>query len=136
MKLLYLVPGTFKTINNKCFDQEKGEEFEFVEPGKVKPEIDKLLSHFIVDISDTTKPQKDIIFTFVLDFSHIHPFADGNGKVAVILLDILLVKYGHAPVHINKIKEKNMNDLYKATRHHDLHRKLDKLYEVIDKYST
>lgn len=95
----------------------------------------ELMNQFESDISSSTRPQKDVIFSFVLDFSRIHPFADGNGKVAVILLDVLLVKYRYSPAYINKIKEKDKDGLYRAARHYDLYKKLDKFYGVIEKYS-
>jgi len=60
-----------------------------------------------------------IISNFVVEFLKIHPFQDGNGRLARILTNLLMLKYGYAYmpyVSHEKLIEDNKADYYLALR--------------------
>ena len=69
-----------------------------------KNNIDEILDELLNRDKQT---KQDTILYFILDFLYIHPFGDANGRVACILTDIILVKYGLSPIYFYLIKEKN-----------------------------
>ncbi len=57
---------------------------------------------------------------FVLDFLCIHPFNDGNGRMARILTILLLYKFGHEVgrfISLEKVIEKTKEEYYSTLRH-------------------
>jgi Fic family protein len=60
-----------------------------------------------------------IIGNFLVEFSHIHPFQDGNGRLSRILTNLLLLKAGYVFVPYvshEKLVEDNKPDYYMALR--------------------
>lgn len=60
-----------------------------------------------------------IISNFIVDFLKIHPFQDGNGRLARILTNLLMLKYSYAYVLYSsheKLIEDNKTDYYLALR--------------------
>ena len=86
-------------------------------------EIQELMNSFIefcnTDTKDTLKKISDIHF----DFVKIHPFFDGNGRIARLLMNLYLIKYWYFPVifpvitrseYINSLwNNKTSEDFYK-----------------------
>jgi len=60
-----------------------------------------------------------IISNFIVEFLKIHPFQDGNGRLARVLTNLLMLKYGYAYVSYvshEKLIEDNKTDYYLALR--------------------
>jgi Fic family protein len=60
-----------------------------------------------------------IIGAFIVEFLHIHPFTDGNGRLSRILTNLLLLQAGYAYtpyVSHEKLVEDNKTDYYLALR--------------------
>ena len=60
-----------------------------------------------------------IIGTFIVEFLHIHPFEDGNGRLSRILTNLLLLQHGYKYipyVSYEKIVEENKIDYYLTLR--------------------
>ncbi len=60
-----------------------------------------------------------VISNFIVEFLKIHPFQDGNGRLARVLTNLLLLKHGYAYVPYvshEKLIEDNKNDYYLALR--------------------
>ena len=80
-------------------------------PNPVK--VPSLMDNFFVTLSNIQSVQ-DIIKTH-LDFVSIHPFSDGNGRTARLLMNLLLMKYGYCPIIIRPRDRKNyINSIEKA----------------------
>ena len=60
-----------------------------------------------------------IISNFIVEFLKIHPFQDGNGRLARILTNLLMLKYGYTYVPYvshEKLVEDNKTDYYLSLR--------------------
>jgi len=60
-----------------------------------------------------------IIGNFVVEFLHIHPFEDGNGRLSRVLTNLLLLQHGYKYIPYvshEKIVEENKIDYYLALR--------------------
>jgi len=69
----------------------------------------------IILLGNTTKEEKLIwIISFIIESFKIHPFANGNGKVFWILLDLLFWKYDFFPVFVSdkRLKDKVMEEVF------------------------
>ena len=64
-----------------------------------------------------TSSQESIIkriARFHLTFEHIHPFADGNGRIGRVLNNYLLIREGHVPMNIKFIDRSLYYDAFVA----------------------
>ena len=64
-----------------------------------------------------TSSQESIIkriARFHLTFEHIHPFADGNGRIGRVLNNYLLIREGHVPMNIKFIDRSLYYDAFAA----------------------
>ena len=60
-----------------------------------------------------------IIGTFIVEFLHIHPFEDGNGRLSRVLTNLLLLQHGYKYIPYvshEKIVEENKIDYYLTLR--------------------
>jgi len=103
--------GAWKTESNEIINY-KGEKIRFTPPSDVAVEIHDLLN--------TTNAQLDAYFAnkkeavhpliiasnFHLGFVSIHPFFDGNGRTARILMNLILIACGYPPIIINDTDKK------------------------------
>ncbi|MBU0458906.1 Fic family protein [Patescibacteria group bacterium] len=61
-----------------------------------------------------------VIGSFIVEFLHIHPLTDGNGRLSRILTNLLLLQAGYAYVTYvshEKLIEYNKTEYYLALRH-------------------
>ena len=72
------------------------------------PEVPALVSDWVTKVGDTIRdldldaPPMESFAALHAEFERIHPFADGNGRVGRLLLNLLLVRFGYPPAVINK----------------------------------
>jgi Fic family protein len=60
-----------------------------------------------------------IIGNFIIEFLHVHPFQDGNGRISRILTNLLLLQAGYLYmpyISLEKLIEDNKPDYYMALR--------------------
>lgn len=101
-----IVPGEYKTVPNNV-RTATGEIFEFAPPHEVEARM-----HSLVDwLTDSlVSPSFDLIATLAKlhhDFVLIHPFDDGNGRVARMLVNYVLLYKGYPPIIVPTEEKKD-----------------------------
>ena len=94
-----IIPGDYKILPNHVVTAT-GEIFKFTEPSDVPSEMKELMDWFNQEMA---KPTMHVI-SFVAHLHHrfilIHPFDDGNGRVARLWINYVLLKKGYPPLVI------------------------------------
>lgn len=106
-----IVPGTYKTSPNSV-RLKNGEIHEYASPQETPILMKKLMDSYYGD-----KEQHPLIKAarFHHRFTAIHPFDDGNGRVARLLTNFMLIREGYPPVVIKtENKEEYLTALQKA----------------------
>lgn len=62
--------------------------------------VPDLMINFFNCLSGNEKQEPETAILFHLKFVSIHPFTDGNGRTARLLMNALLLKYGYTPIVI------------------------------------
>lgn len=108
-----LLKGEFKQHENNP-KREDGRIFMYCPPIHVESEMDTLLNIYDVLIKKGTNPI--IISAWVHhSFTQIHPFQDGNGRIARLLASLILIKNGLLPFTVKRNdKAKYINALEDA----------------------
>ena len=103
--------GRWKTTDNEIINP-KGEKFGFTPWAEVPDAIHALLNRTNANWDKLARGAKDaqhpalMAFDFHLAYLTIHPFYDGNGRTARILLNLILIAFGYPPI-IVKTGEKD-----------------------------
>ena len=82
-------------------------------------EMQDLVEAFQQALKDKKYHPLLVIGNFLVEFLHIHPFTDGNGRLSRILTNLLLLQHGYAYVPYvshEKLIEDNKPDYYVALR--------------------
>jgi Fic family protein len=93
--------GAYKNIPNSVvkIDHATGESeiiFETTPPGvQTETEMKDLVSDYNEFIDDPNYSDLEVIAAFIVKFLAIHPFRDGNGRVARLLTNFCLLKRGY-----------------------------------------
>jgi len=93
-----LLKGKFKEHPNNP-KREDGTIFEYCPPLQVDAEIEKLLSIYN-DLEDKNIHPIIISSWFHHAFTQIHPFQDGNGRMARLLTSLILIKHQLFPLNV------------------------------------
>lgn len=103
-----LIKGQFKQFDNNP-KRADGILFLYCPPVHVDAEVDNLIS--ILD-ELITKEVKPVIIAawFHHAFTQIHPFQDGNGRLARLLASLILIKYGLFPFTVKGSEKKKYID--------------------------
>jgi len=104
-------PGEFRSLDSSILGAE-GSKINFVSHKRVPNEIDALLKWYHERSASLHPAERATRFHY--RFSLIHPFADGNGRVARLLDDFILEKAGYGPIIIED-----------RTKYFDAHRQPD-----------
>ncbi len=111
--------GDYKTMPNNV-ETSTGETIYFAPPEQVKPVMSDLIDWYR---SKERAGEHPIIIaaTFHYRFVRIHPFDDGNGRMARLLLNMILIKHGYT---VAMIRQENrgeyLNELEQADKTEDL----------------
>jgi Fic family protein len=91
--------GKYKTNANHV-ETATGEIFYFATPEETPAKMHDLLVWYNQKINEVDKNPILIAAEFHYKFIRIHPFDDGNGRTARILMNFVLMKFGFPPVII------------------------------------
>jgi len=117
--------GEYKKLPNtvKAYDAETGKEigvvFETTSPAMTPIEMERLVSETNAAWQENRHHKLIVIAEFIVRFLAIHPFEDGNGRLARLLSNLLLLKAGYDFVRYSsheKIVEDNKDRYYLALR--------------------
>lgn len=121
---------TANTIDEIRPDGTRFTRFVPVEPLLTENAVEKLHHHFDTAVKDGTQDPLILIPLYVLDFLCIHPFTDGNGRMARLLTSLLLYHHGFDVSRyvslervIEQSKEGYYDTLYRSSQgwHEDQH---------------
>ena len=92
--------GDYKTTPNHV-RTSTGETYYFTPPEQVKPAMSDLLDWYKSKELEGEHPVI-IAATFHYRFVRIHPFDDGNGRMARLLMNMILIKHGYTVALIRR----------------------------------
>ena len=92
--------GDYKTTPNHV-KTSTGETYYFTPPEQVKPAMSDLMDWYRATEREGEHPVI-IAATFHYRFVRIHPFDDGNGRMARLLMNMLLIKHGYTVALIRR----------------------------------
>ena len=104
------------------------------------------MKKYFNDVEDPNKSDFENIAYAHLQLAKIHPFIDGNGRLARLILNFYLIKYGYLPISIPAKRRLEYFDLleeYKVNKNpvpfenflfELVNREYDRMIEVVDKY--
>ena len=85
--------GDYKTTPNNVI-ASTGETYYFTPPEQVKPAMTDLIDWYREQEQEAEHPLI-IAATFHYRFVRIHPFDDGNGRMARLLMNMILIRHGY-----------------------------------------
>ncbi|OWY20468.1 Fic family protein [Sphingobacteriales bacterium UPWRP_1] len=104
-------PGTYKTEPNHVLTTA-GQIHYYATPEEVAPRMQHLLDWYRAATDKGELHPLVIAAKFHHEFTAIHPFDDGNGRMARLLMNLILLQYGYPPVVIRQ--DKNSRNQYYA----------------------
>ncbi|HBB27181.1 TPA: hypothetical protein DCZ36_01630 [Candidatus Gracilibacteria bacterium] len=148
-EIIWMIPGEYKKINNFAKTEDKSEYFRdipgwtkekeaYASPENIEAEMQRIIKYFNNKLysEKEVENKKDGIFLFILDFIYVHPFSDGNGRIASILLDLLLLKIGLNQIGLKTIASRDKLSCDRSIFLSHEQRNPKYLYEFIQKYSN
>lgn len=91
--------GDYKKTPNHVLTKT-GEIFRFAEPEETPAMVNDLMEFYKVHTASTETNFVWLAAMFHYKFIRIHPFDDGNGRIARILMNFILMQHGFPPVII------------------------------------
>lgn len=98
--------GEYKTEPNHI-ETQSGEIFYFAEPIETPAKMQELVEWFSSKAASVETNTILLAAEFHYRFVRIHPFDDGNGRIARLLMNYILMKYGFPPVIIKNEDKDN-----------------------------
>ncbi len=95
-------PGEYRTLDSVIIGQD-GIRLNFVSPERIPAEMEALLAWYRERAASLHPLERAARFHY--RFSLIHPFADGNGRVARLLDDFMLENAGYGPLVVENREE-------------------------------
>lgn len=137
-EVVYMVPGEYKRFNNGGDSSLHPNQYNMcLAPEDVQETMAKAVSGVNAALIAATdgKLKRDAILIFIVDFFMIHPFADANGRVAYMLVDLLAIREGLPVFFFTSIKEKDLPTFYRALELVIETRDLTPLYGALQRYN-
>lgn len=103
-------PGQYKSFENMTV-RSNGKIHTYLPPGQVSDAMEELISQTneLLKNVNTTEPEKHpltVATYFHQQFLNvIHPFSDGNGRIARIFMNLILLKNGYPPIFIKEVNK-------------------------------
>jgi len=107
----YCDPGRYKLFENRTYRSD-GKEHLYAEPKDVQAAMEVLIreTNEALDISSTDIKFHPLLiathFHFVF-LNQIHPFGDGNGRIARIFMNLILLQKGFPPIFIKEVNKRD-----------------------------
>ncbi|MDQ3711312.1 MAG: Fic family protein [Acidobacteriota bacterium] len=98
--------GKYKIMSNHVLTQT-GETFYFATPEETPAKMQELIEWLRNEKENSDVNPIILAALFHYKFISIHPFDDGNGRVARILMNFILMQYGFPPVIIKTNDKEN-----------------------------
>lgn len=95
-----MVRGTWKTLPNNVRLEDES-LFEFCPPEHVESEMDRLISLHLKHLADDVPPEVEAAWLHHR-FTLIHPFVDGNGRIARALATLVLLRASWFPLVVTR----------------------------------
>lgn len=92
-----IIPGQYKTTPNNVRLPDGG-TFLFASVEDTQPRMSDLVAWLRQELTSPTLPIAALIAKLHHDFVLIHPFDDGNGRVARLLVNYVLMRSGYLPL--------------------------------------
>ncbi len=116
--------GTYKTVPNnvEAFDEHGrsvGVIFETATPSETPRLMEELAAWTNRELGGKTHHPLLVVAVFIVRFLAIHPFQDGNGRLARVLTNLLLLRTGYTYVpysSLERVVEENREQYYRALR--------------------
>jgi Fic family protein len=102
----YVIPGEYKTLSNNV-RTGTGEIFEFAKPEDTPSRMLNLVSWLREELTNRTLHAVELAARLHHDFVLIHPFDDGNGRVARLLINYVLLRLGFPPLIVKSADKAN-----------------------------
>ena len=111
--------GDYKSMPNNV-KTSTGEVYYFTRPEQVRPEMTDLLDWYRAREAEGEHPVI-VAATLHYRFVRIHPFDDGNGRMARLLMNMILIKHGYTVAIVQSDKKTHyLQELERADRSEDL----------------
>ncbi len=149
IEIIYFIPWEYKKIKTlssvrkeyKYYWDVPGwnpEKEIYTIPEKTQEDMEKLINNFNISFINEKEiiNKKDILFFFIIDFIYIHPFADWNGRINSILLDLFLVKIWFKAIWFKTISSKNKLLSDRSVYFSYQERNLKYIYDFIENNKT
>ncbi|MDP1606154.1 MAG: Fic family protein [Rhodocyclaceae bacterium] len=122
-----IVPGEFKTT--PVFSRRNGGWAATPAAENVQGDMASLLDR----LHDEAVPLFQRYIQTMFDFTETHPFPDGNGKMALVIGDLYLLKLGLHPPYFAKYRWSDKKALYSRAERYatDTSRDISDLYPVV-----
>ncbi|MCU0468713.1 MAG: Fic family protein [Arcicella sp.] len=98
--------GQYKSVPNHVLTQT-GEMFYFASPEETPAKMHDLMDWFREKQANQATEPVLLAAEFHYRFIRIHPFDDGNGRTARLLMNFILMQYGYPPVIIKTEDKQN-----------------------------
>ena len=119
-----ITPGEYKTTPNNV-RTSTGETYHFTPPEQVKPAMSDLIDWYRGQEAAGEHP---VITAAAVHyrFVRIHPFDDGNGRMARLLMNLLLIRHGYTVAIVQSgQRARYLQELERADRTEDLAQFID-----------
>ena len=90
-------------IKENYLINSNGKEINFTKPSLVSKRMEELKQKYENDWQNLTVFERAIKLHMAI--VNIHPFSDGNGRVARLIMNYELIKNNYPPVNINEIQK-------------------------------
>lgn len=114
---IFYNPGNYKIFENLTYRSD-GKKHEYADPGEVPGAIATLLKETNEALAQSVpniieRHPLTIATRFHYQFlNHIHPFGDGNGRMARIFMNLILLKQNFPPIFINQVDKRRYLDCF------------------------